>query len=408
MRGMGLLLVGAVVATAAVACSSNTEAGVDSCESEPIDTFKELLIVDEDVLADPRSQNATTGPWSFRHAVENMAPPGTDPGEFVRSWFLSWGGSRTFNGFTLDLQGEEREANMQRLLVCPWLKATPENACDADCRTCGSQKLDLAKAPFRLIAISNRVDLREEVPGSPNGEGRLLFSLTDGPADSPASQPLAMVAIFEYRLPTDRTAKEWGESWHALGKFSATEEPYRAALQQVTDAFTKRGSDPSRLNGSAIGQVRTNDNAFNWIWQLRQFELDPANGSLRLSAVRNTPGEALNNSPALRDYLTKNADAVRANFYEMPASLRAGSADSLRYSWSVPEVDEPTRKAFASGTCNGCHGSEVITVVDTAFHVSPFRKGLEKLSPFIYDPTSKKPDDLSVRATRVRKALCGK
>jgi hypothetical protein len=398
-----LAAAGAIALVAASACSSNDET-VNACEAEPVEKLKELLVVDEAVLDDARSKNRNAGPWSFAHAMENMARPGTDPGEFVRSWLVNWVSTKQVNGFILDRATEERDATMNTIIICPWLKRTPSNACNDDCSTCGATKLDLGAAPFRLIAIANRIDLKDEVAGELSGEGRLVFGLTDGAADDPSSRVLAMSVIVEYALPETRTAKEWATAWHELGRFPAFDEDYRRALEGVTNSFTKRDARPGSVNGSALAQVRTNESALNWIWQLREFGLD-STGALTLRPVRNTPGEALNGSEALGRFVATNKEAILAKRFEMPDRLRAGSADQLVGQWVVPGTDPVLRKAFAEQTCNGCHATEQPNV-DSAFHVSPYRKGAEKLSPFVYSPTGG-PDDLSRRATVTTRVRCG-
>jgi len=52
------------------------------------------------------------------------------------------------------------------------------------------------------------------------------------------------------------------------------DEPYKQELVGLTEKFVSRGASPNRINGSAISQVRANESAFNWIWQLREFHLD--------------------------------------------------------------------------------------------------------------------------------------
>ncbi len=402
-RGLVGLMAMLVAATVGAACSSSDADPVAECEAEPIDVFKELLIVDEDVVSDPRSRNATNGPWSFRYAIENLAPEGVDPGVFVHRWLTAWVTPKELNGFRLDTPQEERVLGMNNFVLCPWKKQTPENNCNADCSVCTGDKLDLSLAPFRLIGLTNRMDARGRFAGVPNGEGRLVFALTDGPADLPESAPLSMAIIFEYALPESKSLQEWARAWHALGKFSERDESYRVALEAITNSFVKRGSRPSAINGSAIAQIRTNENQLNWIWQLRQFELG-SDGFLSLVPVFNTPAEQLNNSALLRDYVVENADAIRADTHILPISMRSGSADALRFTWVVPDVEPDLARAFAASTCNGCHSEQ--QVVDTAFHFSPFRKGREKVSRHLYDPAGGGKDEISGRTKGLRRALC--
>lgn len=398
-------------ALASAACSSEGTQAAEDCETAPIDTFKELLVVDEAVIGDDRAKNATGGPWSFRYVVENMAPVGMDPAEFVRDWLMTWTTETAFNGFPLDRRDEPRAelraAEMRRRVLCPWMRATPENQCDDVCGACAGQTLDLAKAPFRLIAIANRIDVRlENLDTAPLGEGRLLFGFTEGPGDDPASIAMPATVIFEYALPKSKTVQQWAETWHALGKFPAFDEGYKNALVDVTDSFVKRGASPEKPNQNAIAQVRTNESALNWMWQLRQFGLR-SDGALGLMALHNTPDESFNQSAALANFMRENAEAIKKNQHRVPASMRGASANNLVYNWAAPEIDEVTRRAFAASTCNGCHASEH-PAVDTAFHVSPFRKGTEKLSLFVFDPSGKRDDDVKMRTRSMHAALCGR
>jgi hypothetical protein len=387
-------------------CSSSTSStttAADSCDVT-IDTFKELIVVDESVLSDKRAQNAVGGAWSFRHVMEQLAPPGVEPGQYVLEWLRGWVAARTFNGLPLDRPEELREKQMEERVICPWLRSTPANACNDDCSACSSQKLDLAVAPFRLIAISNRVDLAGMVASiMPAGEGRLVFGLTRGPADDPASPAAAMTVGVEYGLP-NASPQQWAADWHALSAFTSFDEPYRAALQALTDRFVSRNAAPSRPYGSALSQLRTNESVLNWIWQMREFTLD-AGGHLIGSATLNTPARPFNDTPQLATWLANNADAVRSGDYKMPLDLLGGSNEPLTFVWQAPKVDEPLRKAFANGTCNGCHVRED-TTVNTTFQVSPFKKGTEKLAPQLLQEDKSVPGSLKARAETIRPMLC--
>jgi hypothetical protein len=384
-------------------CSqAKDDAQVSSCGIQ-IDAFKELMIVDDSVISDGRSKNAADGPWSFRHAIEGVMPADADHSEFILSWLDNWVQTTEINGFKTDV--ESRVEAMNTRLVCPWLQATEANGCDTTCTTCAARELDLAKAPFKLTAIVNRTEIADRPDSaSPAGESRLLFGMTDGPGDDPASKPLALSVIFEYALPDSMTPRQWVDAWHHLGTYPEFDEAFKTELAQFTERFVARNASPSRKNGSALAQMRTNESAFNWIWQMREFRLDSL-GDLRLSTLQNTPGEALNNSPALESYILANADAIMADKNVLPLSMLAGSADQLRYRWGAPGVSEPLRVAFARTTCNGCHSGEN-PVIDTAFHVSPYRSGKEKLSQFLYNPADRSTDELSRRAATMSTKLC--
>src|SRR5262249_3963202 len=145
----------------------------------------------------------------------------------------------------------------------------------------------------------------------PAGEGRLVFAVTTGAGDDPSADALAMSVIFEYRLPTTRSLGAWATAWHELGQYTTFDEPFRAALEGVTNAFTKRGVSPETRtpSGSALAQVRTNEKVLGWRWQLREFAFN--GGTLESRALRNTPSQQMNNSAALRDFVVANSAAIR-------------------------------------------------------------------------------------------------
>jgi hypothetical protein len=398
-----------VVAALLTSCGGDAPAGdaptSSACAGIAIDRFKELFVVDDGVVSDPRSRNASAGAWSFRHLVENMAPGGQDASIFVREWIEAWASTKELNGFPVDRPTEERASALKSRLLCPWLRRTPENACDEDCVSCTDRRLDLAKAPFRLIALVNRTDLREKPDIGGAGELRFLFALTDGAADDAASVPLPMTVAFEYFQPSDTPAKAWAARWHELSASPDHGELYRTKLAAITESVVVRGALSSGPNGSALTQVRTNESAFNWIWQLREFALT-RDGALRPRPLRNTPGEPLNATQALRAFVLANEGAVKVDEHVVPTQMLAGSADQLLFRWTVPGVDERTRHAFAMGTCNGCHLLEAPNV-DTSFHVSPFRRGIERLSRHLHDPGGLTTDELARREASARRALCG-
>lgn len=409
LRGLRVLsAVLGMAAIAATACGSSSDDGGAAACNPQIDPFKELVVVEPQVIDDARARNDVNGVWSFRHAVESMTAPGGSTSALVLDWLRVWTSQTTFNGSQIDR--EPRDTEMNRSVICPWLRATPANACDEACSACAKEELDMAKAPFRLIAIANRMDLRESLVNkvTPAGEGRLLFALTDGPADDPASQPRAFTVIFEYSLPESKTVKEWAEAWHALGKHAAYDEAYKADLEKVTEGFVARNALPGNPNGSALSQLRTNESTLNWIWQLREFRLDRAGGRLILASTKNTPLETLNNSPILASWVSKNAEAIKQDKYSIPESLLGGSSNAFMFRWSLPNIDEDTRRAFSQGTCSGCHTGDTSTSArDNAFHVSPFGKDRAKLSTFVYDPTGKSKDEVVKRTSLHQAALCG-
>jgi hypothetical protein len=391
------------------ACAGAGPKAASCTDSLVVDDFKELMIVDAAAVGDARAQNATDGPWSFRHAVESMVPAGMDPGEFVRKWMVEqWAAPVSYNSYSLDPQVQDQQSRTQQMIsrvLCPWFQKTSGNGCNADCSTCTANppKLDLSAAPFRLSAIINRMDLREQPDIGNAGEARLEFGLTNGPGDDPASMQMPMSIIFEYRLPSSLSVHDWAKAWHSLGSHQAFDDSYKSELEALTARWVGPNASPSAQNGSAIGQVRTDESTLDWIWQLRQFVLGP-DGQLHQTGVRNTPPEDLNGSQAVIDFMSANAAAILAEKFVVPSTLLGGAADALIYQWNFPGADPMVAQKFAVNTCNGCHTER--PNVDSAFHISPFRTGTDKLSKFLYDPQDRTADELTRREADYRTALC--
>lgn len=402
-----LLLMGAM-AWGNVACSSGASTSNDVAAdcAVSIDRFKELMIVDDAVVGDARARNDQDGHWSFRHVVEEMLPAGMSASAFLTSWMAEWAPEKTINGFLVDRTREWRDGGLNTLLACPWLRTTEANGCNADCSTCAARVFDLEKAPFRLVALANRMDLggRSDVR-TQAGEARLVFGLTGGPGDDPASKSLPMTAVFEFGLEVDqRTPRQWAELWHGLSSHAAFDEGYRQDLDSLTESFIRRGAAPVRQNGSAISQVRTNESAFQWFWQFRQFALD-GSGQLASAPVTNTPDFSLDGSMTLSNALKPATPAIDSHTYVLPVALLGASSDLMSPRWTLPQLDDSTRAAFAQETCNGCHSGEH-PAVDTSFHVSPYRSGIAKLSTFLNDPANTNGDELTRRGLIAKTQLC--
>jgi len=383
-------------------CSSSAEDGTPpavSCDVT-IDRFKELSIVDEEVMNDPRAKNAADGVFSFRHQVEAMKPASMSSSDFIADWLGSWSREQRVNLFVVP-----RRPKLETVITCPWLQRTPSNNCNADCSACDKREFDLAQAPFRLIAVANRLDLQQTEQRYGVGEGRLVYALVNGAADDPAAQPLRMTVGLEYHFPPSggRDLRYWAGRWHSLGKHADFGPAFRDELATLVGDFTARDSMPGAPNGSSLGQVRTNEIELDWLWELREFHLTEE--GLRNAPTLNTPDKTVNGTEELGQFVSANRNDVLLDRHRTPLIMTGGTAvPDTR--WRIPGVPEDVRRAFAKNTCDGCHQTEE-TPIDFNFHVSPFRKGVAKLSPFLNNPNGG-PDTLSFRAEAMRTALCGK
>jgi probable HAF family extracellular repeat protein len=320
-----------------------------------VDPLKELVIVDSSVVLDARAANESDGAWSFRRTVERLTPAGVNPSTLVEGWLRSFRGSSAAGRTVDDRPGVEA-------LLSAWPRK-------------GDGSLDLARAPFRLIAIAGRLDLQS----SPNGEGRLIYGLVDPQSGSPG----LMTVAFEYALPplgTGNDRQAWAAHFHALGAHPFGPD-YDQALQQLTDTFAV---------ATAFAQLRTNEAAFASPWELREWKLSGA--GLAPDWTAENPDQSFDGTQALSQFIVDHQAEVRAGTMDLPSSMLA-SASLETGAWRFPDdarIDEPLRHAFAMQTCNGCHATETFSA-QGFFHVNPLKPpapggdGRDRLSRFLLD-----------------------
>ena len=336
---------------------------------------RELEIRDVTVVDDP-VRTGPGGAWTFGRLMENMAPTPDAAPAMVESLLSTWLTDQSINGFTVLAR-----PTMQDLILGPF----PRTANGA---------LDLGHAPFRLLAIVNRIDLNDPANDTA-GEGRFVFGVLDQ-----FGNPLSLTMIVEYNIPagSSQDVLDLANAWHNLSSQPFPSEQYNAALQAVTERFTSRNAAPGRVNGSALGQFRANDFFTLGEWEFREFHLSPATGFLAPAPVALTPDPSFNNTTTLADYINANEAAILEQKHVVPETFQgqpflAGSMITNFFVWSAPGVNPEAREKFALNTCNGCHTNPLETNVGV-FQVSPRSAGQEAtLSPFllgtqVFDPFS--------------------
>ena len=343
---MKLAFIALAIPLLAVACNWETDLP-EEITSIKVDTSRELVVTDEHIVSGPLARNENDAPLSFRHAVSSLA---IRPGAMLR-WMKAWS----------ERLPPDRSQLFDEKITRRWLGA--------------DQELDLGAAPFRLIAITNRTDLSmlpDRAGGG--GEGRLVFALTDGPADDSSSASLPFTVIFEYAQ--EGSAQSWTQRWHALG--SASEPEFPAALTALTETFVAKG---------ALAQIRTAD-AFTGPMLLHQFQI--ASGEIAPTTVRNTPDWQRVAEPALREFASSHGQEIEDGTALLPSEWWAASSSIAEqppsYVAALPQHD-----ALARGTCGGCHAQS-----DNGFHIDPLAMGAKRLSRFLVDP-SKDRDELRRR-----------
>lgn len=375
--------------------------------AHPVDFGKELLISDLSVVNDPLRttyvpfdpSNPDAGAWSFGRLMENLSP-NQNVSEFVLNWLSTWANDVTVNG---DLV-EARTTIINRV-IRPWVQNSPATG------------LDMNVAPFRLLAIVNRMDLRS-IPDSSAlragnaGEGRFIFGVLDE-----AGNPQQFTIILEYELLADTVeeVQQWAAQWHALGELEFG-EAYNLALRDITDRFTLANIAPSKANGSALNQLRSNEIALAAPWELREFNLSSETGNLFLTTVKLTPKLETNGSARLAGFINQNEAAILEETHVIPnialgAHSRSSTNPGSNLTWDAPGINNPVaRHKFALNTCSGCHTVETSTgflhvsnrPVSQAATLSPFLSGAISVNDpagsgeiFNFDEPQRRIDDLN-------------
>lgn len=370
---------------------------LNACVIDPPDSnqtvirrFQELEIVDESIMNDVRTKNTNNGPWSFGKVMESLTPSEVLSEQFVLDWLREW--------HALIRQSRPEQAGkLYAKLICPWLKANPQNSCNHDCTHCAEEHLNLDQAPFRLIAISNRMDLGSKAHARFNsGEGRLVFAVTDGPADDSLSENLATTIVVEFGLSNSLSPLEWARAWHALSGFSDFGNDYKQQLEGITNAFMLNS-----YSGDNFLQLRINDRTFSDTNMFIEFGWNDSRTRLKSRGLSNTPH--YQDLEELGVWVKTNQDEVLQDDYLLPSELLAGIVQLGDEIPQIDTVDAETNEALRLGSCQGCHAERLSS--NEGFHVSPFEVNLEKLSRFMHDPENTKADDLSRREIIFRNIL---
>jgi len=377
-----------------------------------IDVFSELMITDTRVIEDPErtydpcaQQGTPNGEWSFARLFRNIANQdrtGITPEELARVWVDQIVNPVSING------GSTFPTALEQAVLQNWIAESGGE----------DQPLDLDKAPFKLLAIVNRIDLRTRRDA---GEVRFVFGAlrTDRCVFEVSAGPAPYSVIFEYKKKgsSHKSRKRWGRKWHQLANLELGSAEYNRNLETLTRKVTSANINrKQRPNRSALSLLRTNAELDEGrIWLMREFKMAANSnplmrGHIEHSTLTTTPTEAFNKTDALSEYMNANARKIAKNKHKIPLisaengePMASGSVfvglpftgqeNFWEGSAAVP-VDPETRHLFSLNTCNGCHGRET----NTSFvHIDPERGvGLSaRLSGFLTGSDVDDPTDPS-------------
>jgi hypothetical protein len=379
----------------------------------PPDQFAErvLMIRDPGVVTDPgRTVDPCTGAgnpfgvWTFNHLMTEMAnqpASGIDPSFFAENWLQNWTANPTINSFPVPSRPQ------MQAIIDQWRAAS------------GGGKLDLTKAPLRLLAIVSRVDLRRTTGGGGGysgnatgnfldaGEARFIFGFVlppgwrlqggYGPGGAPVINPngcqaLPFSVIFEYRVPKCHceAVRAWAQNWVDLNNYVPGTPDYNGRLEQLTEQFVRANANLARPNGSAIGQIRSNEIALQAPWELREFQLTQFPWSLVNETTTNdTADDSFNGTPIFTNWIQGNiVPNISGPNWDQPVPavpLFFGGnfqgahpqAPGPGFFWNGPGLttlaDNWGRHRASLNSCNGCHAGETGTIF---VHVDPATPGL--------------------------------
>jgi hypothetical protein len=357
--------------------------------------------------------------------MEGLVPEAPDgAGALASAWLDQWASATSVpvssDPGAATVPVEPRSA-AEPTFLCPWLVRSPGTGCDLACSNCNNRRADLTQAPFRLLAIVNRLDAAVTASvstsavacGASGGELRFVY----GAADPVTLSVLPFTVVFEYSvaLRPGETMRDWAAAWYALGQATVGS----AAFNDRLDVVVAQG-----LARATLQRVRTNEVSFGSAdgdpWDMRQFvpQLTDA-GTTRLVevAVPGTPRLTLASSPDLGQWIDANSASVLAGQNALPASMLAASAPipSPDFSWHTSATDATTATAFNQNTCNGCHGGRTDPTDIPFQHVAPpattsnygFSSGAPtaaQLSHFLHNPGHN--DELSRRESVMAGLMC--
>lgn len=353
------------------------------------------------------------GPWAFKRLMTDMAnqaDSGIAPEVFVERWLDHWLSAQTVNTFNVPA----------RTTLQPLINAWRQ----------GGPNLDLDRSPLRLLAIVPRLDLAKTTGGPSGyggastgdfvdaGEARFVFGfvvppdfgvdpnqfIAPVPIGSSDCHALPFTVILEFKVPkcNCREVRDWARQWTKLRNLTPGSSSYNAHLERLTRQFARVNADPTRPNGSSIGQVRTNEVALAAPWELREFQLTQKPFSfLHETTTADTPHDSFNGTATFDQWVLGNIRPNLPNIPQVPLLFNGNPflasnpqvpdfPGSIVHHWNGAALNlfdpltNQARHRASLAACNACHRAETETpfvMVDPTDIINPAPPPISNPSP---------------------------
>lgn len=395
--------------------------GLSDFDPESSLLIRDTVVVNNEQRTDdpcrPNGNGVQPKKWSFGYLLSQVAArAGIDQKVFTHNWLANWAITTRVNGDTLSETRPPDQApstsTLAQRIYDMWQRHSSDGTGSGS--SGGPIKLDLTKAPFRLLAIVNRFDLMAspltgEGASGASGELRFVFGVLDLDQGSGAPCPQIQhgllegtgkqMLILEYAVDT-LTAQaqiDWAERWRELSIYPRGTEPtvnndYATNLEQLTELVVS-ANQAGDIRGHLI-RIRTEETVDDFNWDMREFVPSATTKFLVPGTVKQTPRNDLNHTDTLPGssdlgyWINDNSKAIDRDLAVVPDQFPATTRDGLhRYTtkyflgshstnhggmtyWQPADgtaVDAESRHNFSMHTCSGCHSAETGTFF---FHIN--------------------------------------
>lgn len=342
---------------------------------------------------------------------------------FVDEWMYTWSNDQVINGEIIKPNAINNENSVGQKVNMAWFHNSEGTG----------YYYAMDYAPFRLLAIVPRFDLRKR---RRNGEGlggelRFVFGPVENRDDSACSMFEESSVILEYAvdLPTENDVVAWAKDWMTLSQIDMYRDPvnYLGKLEQLTERVVHAGKGAGykgldgqyRPNSSELIRIRTNEKRDgDPVWHLREWVINSTTKFPEPAPVKQSPVVAYKyvsisepGDAAVGGWANDRISAVLNDTYSVPNTFPNSSKRMLGGQDVIDLVDlgiwksgfksatadeRKMRHLFAKNTCAGCHFDE--TGAQTQLHIGTREQQSEaNLSGFLTGITAKDPVDGTLR-----------